>query len=53
MIDIRTIKRVNFYILRGFSQIPKVMDLLGKYQNKRESYSTLDSFYPEILKSFL
>lgn len=44
---------LNLYLLRGFSQIPKVMDLLEQFQKEREFYNTLDFFYPEILKSFL
>lgn len=44
---------LNFYLSRGFSQIPKVIDLLKQFKKERESYNTLDCFYPEILASFL
>lgn len=44
---------LNFYLLRGFSQIPKVMDLLEHFQKERKFYNTLDSFYSEVLKSFI
>lgn len=44
---------LNNYLLKGFSQIPKVVDLLRKFQKERTVNENLDVFYPEILKALM
>jgi len=42
----------NYHISRGFHWTKVLAELLGRYQQQRDRYPTLDDFMPEIVRLF-
>ena len=45
-------KQINSEVGLGFSWIPELSDLLAHYEQKRDKYPTVDSFFPNIVYFF-